>query len=836
MKKFFFILFSFFFLSNLFSENLNYLLDIKYRDFPKKKFVRIVFYFTSLPLFQEIRLKDKNKLLVTLDNTDMRNFYGNLKVPSTIIDSFDTLQKKNSLVVTINFKSYIDRFTTIKSKKPPLLYLKVFVTNVKPIEKPSYKLSENNTVSGNVTVTGNNTIKQLKTPEEILKKVKKKKKPVPKKEKIIKVKDIVTKAQINKMRNIYEQGLSLMVEKRYSDAIQVFNSILATAKKNNPYYIKSRFRILDCYYSMLKPNDFHGLMNLAYSYQDLIAAYPKSDEAAWAAFQMANCYERLGFLEEALGSFRFVTKYYPKSTFAETAFLHLSDILYKMKKYKEALQNYKKIILKYPKSILSIKANYYIGNCLYHLKKYKNALNVFTEAMKKAPEYLNHDAETLYNIGNTYFYLKKYPYAREYFLKIRNLFPKSPFFDLALMKIGETYVQEKDFKSALYVFKRVVDVSKDKEKIIIARLELADIGMSKKIKDKNLIKQYYNYINPEIAYNYIIKHFPKNKLTQIAFSGIVKYFLDNQRFQSAVDYLEEFFKRFPNSKIKDNMNKKMYDALYGLIDKSFKNKDYTKIIYYFEKYKKLYFKDLKPLKIFKDILFSYKNLGLSVAEKELLKRLLAKYKKDEDLNFENILINIKNNNFKKAVLNIENFNKEFKKSKYKKQLKFLKGFCFEKLTYFKEALNIFFDILDNNPVNKSKILYHIAETYKNSGNFQDALKFYTLITENINQEHIDKNIQKDSYFYKGYMNYLLKKYKDAVISLEDFVRLYPEDYRVDEAYYYIIDSYFNSSNYSKAKKYFEKVKTTFRNKNFLKLSKKIIENIDWINSFNDYGK
>ncbi len=831
MRKFFFILFSFFLITNLFSKNLNYLLDIKYRDFPKEKFVRIVFYFTSPPLFQEIRLKDKNKLVVTLDNTDIQNFYGNLKVPSTIIDSFDTLQKKNSLIVTINFKSYVDRFSTIKSKSPPLLYLKVYVTNVKPVEKPKI-----NKKQGNVTISENKTATTLKTPQEILKQIKKKKKIKKIIKKKVTVKEVVTKAQINKMRNIYEQGLSLMADKKYNEAINVFKSIISSAKKKNPYYIKSRFRILDCYYYLLKPNDIHGLMNLAYAYQDLIAAYPKSDEAAWAAFQMANCYEKLGFLEEALGSFRFVTKYYPKSIFSATAFLHLSDILYKMKRYSEALENYKKIMMKYPQSILAIKANYYIANCLYHLKQYSRALNVFKEAIKKAPKFLNKDPETLYNIGNTYFYLKKYPYAREYFLKIRNLFPKSEFFDLALMKIGETYVKEKDFKAALYVFKRVIDVSKDKEKIIIARLELADIGLSGIIKDKNLIKKYYNYINPEIAYNYIIKNFPKHKLTQIAFSRLVGYFLDKKRFQDAVDYLEEFYKRFPNSKIKDSMDKKMYKALYGLIDLSFKNKNYQKIIFYYEKYNKTFLKEVKPLNVFKDIYFSYKNLDLTVAANRLLKKLLKSYKNDADLNFEKIVTEINNKEYKKAVKDINLFYKRYKKSNYLPKLKFLKAICYSKLSYFKEALNIFFDILDNNPSNKSEILFNIAEIYRNSGDLNNALKFYKLINENTEQEHIEKDIQINSYFYIGYINYLLKNYKDAVINLEAFVKLYPDDYRVDEINYYILNCFYHLKEYNKAIAYFSKIKGSFKDKNFLKLSEEVLENIKWVNSFKSNGK
>jgi TolA-binding protein len=795
------------------SKNLNYLLDIKYKDFPKTSKERIVLYFVSPPLFYNITT-DNNTLKISIDNTDLKNFYGNLKIPSVIIDSISVKQIKTNLFVRIIFKKKILEYSEIKSEKPPLLYIKVTTA---PVEIPKIEKRTVKIIKKKDNATDNKTLKKTKQ----LPKLKPKPKPKPKYKPKPKVKEIVTKAQINKARNYYEQGLAYMTERKFAEAIAVFKSLIASTKKTNPYNVKAQFRLIDCYFFASIKRDSQEVFTIQNMYQQLIAKYPKSDEAPWAAFQMANCYKLLGFFEEAAGTYKFVTKYYPESIYTPKAFLELSIIYYNMKKYDTALKNFRTILLKYPDSIIALKAIYYTANSLYHLNMFEEAYKVYLEALKKDTSFIEKDPETLYNLGNTYFHKKNYLKAREYFLKLRTLFPKSSHFDLALLKIGESYIREKNFEPAIYVFKRVIDVSKNQDNIIIARMELADIGI-KNIKDKELLKKYYKFLNPDTAYNYIIDNYPYHKLTQIAFSRIINYYLKEKKYGLAIKYIEKFFKQLPNSKIKANIRKKIKPSLVGYFNNLFAQKNYALIVYYFEKYRSILTKDLSPLKTFKKVYLSYKNLNLFSSAGKLLNKMLAKKPRDKEFIIEKIRNEIREKNYKIALKNIK------KLKKIPPEIKFMEGECYEYFTNFSKALKIYFELLNKNFKSKGSLNFRIAETYRNSGSFKKAYVFYKVVTSNFTKTTIDSFFLKNSYFQKAHMKYLLQNFKDAVKEFKDFINLYPDDFKTDSAYYYIINSLYKTKKYDDALRFFEKVKADFKDKNIFKITEHLIDKIKWI--------
>ncbi len=612
-----------------------------------------------------------------------------------------------------------------------------------------------------------------------------------------------------------------MSERKFSEAIAIFNSLISSTKSSNPYNVKAQFRLADCYYFSSTKKDSRELLAIQNMYQQLLAKYPKSDEAPWAAFQMANCYKLLGFYEEAAGTYKFITKYYPKSVYAPKAFLELSIIYYNMKRYKTALRNFRAILINYPESIISLNAIYYTANCLYHLDRFEDAYKVYMEALKKDKKFIEKDPETLYNLGNTYYHKKNYLKAREYFLKLRTLFPKSPYFDLALLKIGESYIQDKNYGPAIYVFKRVIDVSKNKDNIIIARMELADIGL-KNIKDKELAKKYSNLINPDKAYNYIIKKYPYHKLTQIAFSRIINYYLKQKNYGRAINYIEEFFKRFPSSKIKENIKKKIKPSLIGYFNNLYKLKKYTTIVKYFEKYQKILTASLSPLSTFKKVYASYKQLYLLESAQNLLNLLIKQYPKNKEFLTEKIHNEIFNKNYETAIKNI-------KKLKNRSQdIKFAEAKCYEHFSNFEKALKLYFELLQKNYPNKGILIYRIAETYRKSGDFKKAYNFYNNIALNFTKINIDDAILRNSYYQKAHMKYLLQNFQDAVKEFKDFINLYPEDSRADNAYYYIINALYKDNRLNEAIEFFAKVKSKFKDKNILTITKNLTDEIKWI--------
>ncbi len=853
MRKTLYIFFILSLSTLIYSANLNYLLDIKYRDFPDKKFVRLVLYLSTPPLFQEIKKKDPYNVEIVLTDTDIKKFYGNLKIPSQFINEISTTQNKKNLVININLKSEIVEWSHIKSDAPPLLYIKISTKDAKTLEP--------NNIEDNGTLQkfDNATPKQLPPSQKIIQdnssKIVKRdnltklhsaidngtildnKSSQIKQDKKIEVDENILKIKIDEARNFYNKGLQLMAEKKYTEAIDIFDYNVKNSDKTNPFNFKSRYRIVDCVYYNGDPKDAKLYMSLVREYIDLISNYPDKDETGWAAFQLANCYKKMGFFEEALGSYKYVIKYFPDSEYKVNASIEEGNILYLLKKYQDALNSYKELLTKSPDSVIGNNLRYLIGNCLYELKKYNEAKNIYEEALKRDTTFADKSPEMLYNIANTYFYLKKYTVAREYFMKIRNLFPNSNYFDLSLLKIGETYLQDKDYNSALYIFKRVVDATENTDNIIVARLEMADIGLEKKIKDKDVYEKYKNFLDPDTAYNYIINNYGNNELVQIAMSRLINYYLDQSRNNDALIYLEEFYSRFPESNIKQKMDEKMLLALNKYILDLFKVYDYGKVIYFYEKYKNSYLKEFKPLDVYKAIFLSYKNLDLSGQGRDILENLSAKYNNDPDIQFELIEDSYKSKAYKKVILEAGKYYQKYPESKKINRVKFYEALSYKNLKNYQKASNILFDLLKSDIVNedKGRDVFYLAEIFRETGDYENALKLYSTVTENYNEEILGKNIIKDSYFYAGYMKYLLKNYQDAVNDFTNFRNLYPE-HHPDEVIYYIISSFAKNSKYEEALNFFENNKNNFKNEAFLKLSSEVIDNIKWSQKLNLDGK
>ncbi len=817
MKKIFFL---FFFIINLlYGENLNYITAVKYKDFPKENFVRLVLFFVSPPPFFEIKKLSDKKLKIILYNTDLTKYVPIVKVKSDILSEIIPKQNKANVEVTFVFKKDIYDYSYIKSVAPNLIYLKVIVNKQKkvPLEM------ENKTVERKIKAK--ETVKKLqkkeatKQPEKVKPKNIVKLKPKPKKVKIPEIK-------INQAKKIYDVGLYKMAEGKYSEAISIFNQILSQFSKDNPYYIKAQFRIADCYYKTMDLKDPHSIMNVEKIYFELVSKYPKNPEASWGMFQIGNCYMKLGFYEEALAAFKYVIKYAPTTLYVRTAKLNVGKILLKFGRYNEAIKYFQDIIKNYPNSFVLREAYYKLGDCYAALKDYKKAIKYYKYAEKNWPQLLNKMPETLYNIGDTYFHLKKFGKAREYFLKIRSLFPKTNYVDIALLKIGETYLKENKIDNALYVYNRVLQITKDKNNQIIARIRMAEIGFKYNLSQET--KRGYGYlVNPEKGFIYIIKNYPENKLTQVAYSKLVKYYLKNKIYSKAVYYIEEFFRKFPFSEINDLMKSNLKQALKGYVNILFQNKNYYKIAVYYEKYKGDLFNNIYNQSLFLQIALSLKNLFLINESTNLFKKIFKKAKNKKDFIEYNIIDNEYVSGEKNILNRINNFLKRYPVSQYRNNLLFLKGKIIGKSGNFYESLKIFLKLL-NSKYKPFLVNYEIAKLYENIGDLKNANKQYSML---ISFPYSDSNMNfiiSDIYFKKGYLDFRLKNYDSAILELKQFIKRFPDDKRTLEAYFYIGQCYFLKEKYKKAKEEFNFIIKNYNNTFWANLSFYYMQKINWI--------
>jgi len=190
-----------------------------------------------------------------------------------------------------------------------------------------------------------------------------------------------------------------------------------------------------------------------------------------------------------------------------------------------------------------------------------------------------------------------------------------------------------------------------------------------------------------------------------------------------------------------------------------------------------------------------------------------------------------NGEFKKAKKTLKNFKKEddfFYWFRIKKEAQII-----AKQRNKKESLNYItaeFEKIDNP---NQKVLFDVANFYRRSGEYENAIKFYTKILNNINE---DTQIKSDLLYRRGSCYERMKEYKKADKDLINSLDINPDDayvlnylayswlernYKIDEAIKmlenaytsesddpYIIDSigwaYFLVDDYIKAEKFLKR--------------------------------
>ncbi len=106
-------------------------------------------------------------------------------------------------------------------------------------------------------------------------------------------------------KQMYQKGLNLFHQKRYDEAIQVFEQLLAT-DLNHPLADNAQYWIGECYYAMGK-------------YQKAIMAFEKvftfrnSNKNDYAQFKIGQCYYMLGNKQRARQEFQQLLDNYPDS-------------------------------------------------------------------------------------------------------------------------------------------------------------------------------------------------------------------------------------------------------------------------------------------------------------------------------------------------------------------------------------------------------------------------------------------------------------------------------------------------------------------------------------------
>lgn len=333
----------------------------------------------------------------------------------------------------------------------------------------------------------------------------------------------------------YLKGYILFQEKNYPAAQTAFADFVADADQSQATYVDALNRLGDCafsqrdflqaesYYARVQATGASGTdyatfqrgytLGLLRRYADkidqmerLVRAYPKSDYADDALYEIARAELQRENTPSAIQAYDRLLSSYPKSSLAPKATLEKAMLYYNSHDYDMAKVAYKEVIKNYPNSeeaqaalegletcyVETNNVNEYLAyvktihngmqavsaqdSLLFVAAEHQYMLGHFDKAVPSLNQYLNqycdggrYCMQSRYYLADSYYQMGKHDEAQNVFRQLTML-SGNPYMEEATMRVAEIAYDKQDYRTSLQYFTRLQDVASSTEKTNIARL------------------------------------------------------------------------------------------------------------------------------------------------------------------------------------------------------------------------------------------------------------------------------------------------------------------------------------------------------------------------------
>lgn len=604
------------------------------------------------------------------------------------------------------------------------------------------------------------------------------------------------------VKALYYEGLSAL-ELFNNDAIQ----LLEDFNRNYPESIYKHiiyFKIGKYYYQ--KKN----YQNTIYWFNQLTKHNLPSNELDEYFFKLGYSYFELEQFTKARDLFYEIKD--GTSTYAPAALYYFSHIAYQEKNYHSALTGFEKLVLNQSFKQIS---QAYIIQIYYRLEKYEDVIT-------KGPDYLDSSSantflEMTHLIGDAYYELNKFdeavPYLEKYNLEVKT--KRQDDYQLAY-----AYYKSSNYNKAIELFDKVA-----KQKDTLGQISLYHIGES-------YLKQGNNaYARTAFEAASIIPINERIQEDALYNYAILSYKLDVNPYDEAIEALELYLEKYPNS----DRKKEVYEYLLNVYTQT---NNYALAL---KSLDKIPDKDIRLKAAYQMIAY---NQGVSFFQKSEFEKaikaftLVSKYNMDDGLNSKSIFWTAESYfQLKKTEDAVTKF-KEFIATpgtatiSLRKDAIYNVAYVYLMRKKYSEAIEYFRLYLQeinlDDKEQKSDVLVHLAECYYTTKENDKAIAAY--------KEAIDYNFSnQDKALY-----YLAKTYgfknesENKIKALLDIINNYPTSKYVALSIYEVGLTYRYKNEEEKAKKYFLQLVNDYP-KSFLVKDAKI-EIADIYFKLKDYSK
>lgn len=512
--------------------------------------------------------------------------------------------------------------------------------------------------------------------------------------------------------------------------------------------------------------------------------------------------------------------------YSNTDYYYLGYAYYKQNDYQNAINNFNKIID--GKNAVAQNAYYHLAECYLKTNQKQQALNAFRNASQmefskeiKKDAMLNY-ARLSYDIGNPY---ESVPSVIQVYMQA---YPDSNTTEMKDLLV-DSYVTSGDYKSAMDLLEKSSATADKKvyQQVAFYRgLELYNeaqyteaLTYFKKAQGTSDEKINARAIYWGAESNYLLHNYAQAEsdykkflsLNQTALSeykqatyGLAYTYFNQKKYDLATDAFKKYLDAKPTDK------NRIADAYMRLGDSHFVLGKYWPAMEAYNKVITTHATDTDYATFQKAISYGFVDrVPKKIEELEKFVRNYPKSALREDALFELGNTYLAQGNTQKAVQAYKRIQNEYKNSSFVPRAMLREALVYYNQGDNQKALTIFKQITAQYP-NTSEAVQAVntaKAVYVDMGKVNE----YAQWAKGLGYVEVSNSELDNASFEAAERHYLQQKNKEAISSLEKYLKDFPQGLNTTQAQFYLAQLYFSEGNKNKATSYYEKVVSTGRN-------------------------
>jgi len=580
---------------------------------------------------------------------------------------------------------------------------------------------------------------------------------------------------------LYNKALRAMPRGKPRQAAQALWTLLQQ-HLDSPLAEQASFLLADAYFAMFSKGAIKSPLPAIEAYRNAIDLYPRSQDVPWARFQIARGNTKMKLYYEASALYRIGIESGLPETWLSWYTVGLGKVLLKTNRLEEAKDKFTEVLSMAPGGDPEKEALFGLCESYCLLGDMNSAEDAYEEAILHWPCGVVGHPRILFIFGHHYLTKAEYEDAVSFLLKLYNLYPERPFSGFVMVYLGDTYRYQGRLSLAGRLYEEAVrSFPSDDTAHQIARFRLADMAYLSQASSFTFGK-----VGPELfAYRDITSAVDSAFIGQYAQFRYSLGLYSHAGTMTALDELEAFIDRYPDSPLRADIFKALRDIFHQLIQCWYDATDLLTVAIFYERHRRYFLMPPLDMRMIDLIAESYQRLGLYDLSLDVYKHSVSEggaQLEIESFAFREVHAKLILEEYEDVTELGDIFLKRFHRSEKCAQVKVFIGDAYYNLKAFPEAVSYYKQALEQAPEMEgpARICYRKGNAHRALKEYGPAISAYEKAIEAATRDHFvvdDLYVIEESIYQKAFTHYDAGEYALAEETFAKAHGAYPRNPR-----------------------------------------------------------